>query len=244
LSAFPLEFTNANLPAIADELCSFYGVSVDFQAPSGAVFERVDIQPNDTILGFLSKLASQRGPVITSDSSGQLVFWSGAETGSPVARYEKGYAPADRVSTVIDEGAYYSSVTGYVPARTKAGGQGERFTVANPHATNVVRPYTFEARDIAPGELEGAVQTAAGRMFAGVFSAGMELATGYHGGGLFLPNTTVELKSPDDYIPDFYEFLITDVVLTKAAGIEKASLSLALPGVFSGEIPEVMPWAP
>lgn len=243
LSAFPLEYTNANLTAIAEELCAFHGISIDWQASSGAIFERVDIGPNDGILSFLSDLAAQRGPVITSNAFGQLVFWNSVSQGSPVARYEKGYAPAQRVATTISEENYYSSVTGYVPSKTKKNVKGERFTVENPYATDIVRPYTFEAEDISPGELETAVQSTAGRMFAGVFSAGIEIATWYtEDGEMFQPNTTMELKSPDDYINDFYEFLVTDVVLSKAAGVEVTSMTLALPGAFSGEIPSVMPW--
>ena len=243
LAAFPLEYTNANLVAIAEDLCAFHGVSVDFQADAGATFDRVDIQPGEDILPFLAGLASQRGPVITSDTSGQLVFWNAGETGAPVARYEKGFAPALLVSTKIDESQYYSKVSGFTPAKSKRDASGERFTVENPFATDLVRPYSFEAKDISKGELETAVNTAAGRMFASIFSATLDLPTWYtEDGVLFMPGQTIELKSPDDYIADFYEFLITGVSLVKNAGEYRATLSLSLPGIFSGEIPEAMPW--
>lgn len=243
LSAFPLEFTNANLIAIAGDLCSYHSVVVDFQAHPGALFERVDIQPSEPVLTFLSGLASQRGPVITSDAFGRLVFWESVSPGKPVGEYEKGYAPAQNVLPQFNEEQWYSSVTGKIPAKSKRGKKGEQFTVENPYATDLVRPYTFEVRDIDPGELETAVQTAAGRMFSEVFSVDLEMSTWFDGNGqLFRPNTTIRLKSPDDYIEDFYEFLISTVSLTKSAGAELATLTLVLPGAYSGEIPEVLPW--
>lgn len=243
LAAFPLEYTNANLVAIANDLCAFHGVSVDFQADAGATFDRVDIQPNEDILSFLAGLAAQRGPVITSNTAGQLVFWNGGETGAPIARYEKGYAPALSVSVAIDESQYYSKVSGFIPAKSKKESAGKQFTVENPFATDLVRPYSFEAKDISPGELETSVNTAAGRMFASIFSATLELPTWYtEYGVLFTPNQTIELKSPDDFINDFYEFLITGVSLSKVSNEYRATLELSLPGIFSGEIPERMPW--
>ena len=243
LTAFPLEFTRANLPAIAADLCAYHGIAVDFQADPGAVFERVDIKQNQMVLDFLSDLAGQRGPVITSGAAGELVFWNGIPPGNPIARYEKGLSPAELVSVTIDEDRYYSSVTGTIPAKSKDGSPGESFTVENPFSTDIVRPYTYEARNIDPGELETAVTAAAARMFAGVFVATLELSSWHtENGETFMPNRTIELRSPDDFINDFYEFLITDVVLSKSSGEERASVNLALPGVYSGELPEALPW--
>lgn len=55
LSAFPLEYLNANLLAIAPDLCRYHGVPVSFRGPTGGLFERVDISPGEGTLGFLSK---------------------------------------------------------------------------------------------------------------------------------------------------------------------------------------------
>jgi prophage tail gpP-like protein len=243
MAAFPLEFTQANLPAIVGDLCSYHSIAIDFQAPPGPLFKEVDITPNQKIFAFLSGLSAQRGPVLTSGPFGELVVWTGVDPGNPVSRLEKGLAPASSVSVEIAEDRYYSSVTGIIPAKTKKRRPGVSFTVDNPHANDLVRPYSFEAKNLDPGELETAVLVAAGRMFAGVFSVNLELSTWFDDSGeLYRPNTTIELKSPDDFIPDFYEFLIASVVLSASAGVKTASLSLVLPGVFSGQIPEVLPW--
>jgi hypothetical protein len=50
------------------------------------------------------------------------------------------------------------------------------------------------------------------------------------------------LTSEEDFIPKPYEFLVADVSLKQSSQAQTASLRLTLPGVYSGEIPEVMPW--
>jgi prophage tail gpP-like protein len=243
LSSYPLEWTEMNLVQIASELCSLHGVSVDFQADTGARFKRVDIKPGSPVLGFLADLASQRGPVISSDEFGRLVFWTGKAPGAPVSRLTKGLHPCESVSVSIDESRYYSSVTGTIPAKSKKGKGGKQFTVKNPHATGLVRPFVYEVPDIDEGELETAVETMAGRMFAAIFSAQVDVAAWEDGAGnIYDPNTTIELKSEEDLIPDFYEFLIADVTLNQSAGTRTASLNLVIPGAYSGVIPEAMPW--
>jgi prophage tail gpP-like protein len=248
LSAFPLEFTNANLLQISNDLCRYHGVACDFQAAPGPLFKRVDIKPGGPVLDFLADLARQRGPVLTSGSSGDLVVWNGIAGGAPVASFVKGRAPVVGFQATIDESKYYSSVTGTIPAKTKrrgakAKGKGASFTVKNPHANDMVRPFVAEFQDIDEGELEQAVNTMAGRMFADVFKVELELATRKDdAGNLFEPNTTVRVTSEEDFLERPTELLIADLTLKMGSASQTASMRLVLPGVYSGEIPEVLPW--
>lgn len=249
IEKFPLEWTNSNLVTIANDLCFHHGIYCDFRADAGPSFKRVDISPGAVVLQFLSDLASQRGPVISSTPFGALLVWEGVKPGRPVARLEKGQAGVVNVAVSIDEDRYYSSVTGTVPARTKRGGRkdkgdGAKFTVRNPHANDQVRPYNAEFEDIDPGELEPAVKTLAGRVFSGIFSVEIELARWTDDSGdIWQENTTLELKSPEDFIDDFYEFTIADVTLRQSSdGGRTAAIRCVFPGVYTGEIPEVLPW--
>lgn len=242
MSAFPLEWKDTALNQIADDLCRYHSVACDFQASAGARFKRVDIQPENVVLDFLAGLAAQRGPVITSSADGQLVFWTGTAPGSPVSRLVKGAAPCGEVSVQFDESKFYSSVTGKIPAHSKKG-KGSSFTVNNPNAGELVRPFIFEAQDIDVGELETAVNTMAGRIFAVVVSVSVEIQSWTaDDGSIYWPNQTVTLTSPEDYIPEEFEFLVSEVTLKRSSSARSAVLKLVLPGVYSGEIPEVMPW--
>lgn len=249
IEEFPMEWLNSNFVTIANDLCLYHGINCDFQANTGPSFKRVDIQPGGGPLQFLADLIQQRGPTLSSNPSGSLIVWEGVKPGSPVARLEKGQAGVINIKMTIEEDRHYSSVTGTVPAKTKRGGkkakgEGARFTVRNPHATDQVRPYNVEFEDIEPGELEPAVRAQAGRVFSGIVSVDVEIARWVDDNQrIWDPNTTVMLKSPDDYIEDWYEFTIADVTLNERSdGGRTASLRCTLPGAYTGEIPEVLPW--
>lgn len=243
ISAFPLEFKDMPLNLIAQQLCAFHGITTSFEADPGPRFKRVDIQPGENILPFLAGLATQRNLVITSDAEGQLVFWQGGGTGTPVSRLEKGMPEVLNCPTTIDQAYYYSSVTGIMPSKSRKNKMGKQFTVDNPHKTDIVRPYNFEAMDIDEGELETAVEAAAGRMFAGVFTVDLTLTTWEdQSGQLFVPGKLLSLKSEEDFIKNSYDFLIASVTLMKVATSKTANMKLVLPGVYSGEIPQRLPW--
>lgn len=249
IDAFPLEWTDSNLVTIANDLCLYHGVYCDFQADSGPLFKRVDIQPGGPVLDFLADLARQRGPVVSSSPHGTLLVWTGVQPGNPVSELEKGQPAVVSVKTTIDESRYYSSVTGTLPPRTKRRGRkdkgpGVKYTVDNPHATDQVRPFIAEFQDIDEGELGTAVEALAGRMFSAIVSVDVELSTWLNDQGqIYEPNTTLKLKSPEDFIETSYEFVIADVTLRQSAnGGRTAALRCTIPGAYTGDIPEAMPW--
>lgn len=244
ITSFPLEYKKMNLIQIASDLCWAQSIVVNLEGDSGPTFKRVSIEPGSSSIGFIADLAKQRGFVLSSNQNGEMVIRKGAETGSPVMVLEKGVHPCESASVDIDESQYYSDVTGYVPRKSRPGYRhGEGFTVQNPYMTDVCRPFLMEMNDIEAGELEAATMALAGRMFAAVMSVSVELSTWTDSNGdTIKENTTVMLKSPGDFIYDFYEFLISDVTLAKTNDSRTASLKLVLPGVYSGKIPEGMPW--
>jgi prophage tail gpP-like protein len=243
IEKFPLEWKDALLEQITEDLCGEHGISVRFDTPTSARFKRVDIESGQGILSFLSGLASQRGLVISDSAFGELLLHGGEGAGEVVSFLEKGKHPTEAMVVSIDESKYYSSVTGIVPAKSRKWALGAKFTVKNPHATDVVRAYSFDAEDIDKGELEKATNSVAGRMFAELVSCDVNVATWQNDlGKTYQPGQLVSLKSEEDFIPEPFEFLVAMVTLKRSAGIHSASLNLVLPGVYSGKIPERMPW--
>jgi prophage tail gpP-like protein len=242
-SAFPLEFLQSNLQEIAQQICDLFGLSVFFDFEPGAKFRKVAIKETEKSLQFLMKLAKQRNFVISDDSFGSLVFWRGLGLGAPVATWDASMSHVNDIQGDIDESSYYSTITGVMPARCKRRKQGKRFTVENPYKTGIIRPLTQEAKDIDEGELETFTQTLAGRMFGAVYKCTVTLSTWLDDdGNLLEPNTTVRLRDPENFIEDYYEFLIRNVTLDKDGEQFTAKVDLVLPSVFSGEIPEELPW--
>lgn len=235
-----LEFDSQTLKEIAEALAAPFGIGVTFTGPVGAAFDRVALNPGDTILGFLSELARQRSLVVSSTPAGRLLFQQSAATGKPVAVLQEGASPVFGVSPTFSPQQYYSHVTAL--EADSIGTDGTTYTVKNPHLTNVVRPYVFVAPDVEGGDLQQAAKAKAGRMFGNAASYSVRLDTWRDNSGeLWRPNTTIKLQAPDAMIYSPYEFIVRGVSLDRS-NQETAELELVIPGSFRGEVPEALPW--
>ena len=240
-SSFPLEFDNQGLREIATAMAAPFGISVDFQADQGAVFERVASEPGKKVLAFLTELAKQRNLIISSSSRGKLLFLQSSEGGQPVARLQQGVAPVLSVTPFFSPQEYYSHITGIEPV--VVGLAGSQFTVKNPRLLGVTRPLTFNAPDTLDADVKSAVEAKAGRMFGNMASYSVRVATWRDPSGkLWEPNTAIKLLAPDAMIYKEYEFIIRSIEFSRDRATETATLNLVIPGSFSGKVPEALPW--
>ena len=241
VSSHPLEFDGQGLQEIAGSLAAPFGVPVRFVDSAGAIFDRVAANATQKILAFLVKLANQRGLIISDNSDGDLIFWKSISTGKPVAVLEQGVAPLLSVTPMFNPQSYYSHITGLEP--TVVGIQGESYTVKNPRIAGVLRPLSFQTPDTLEADVKQATEAKAGRMFGAMVSYSIRVATWRDpAGDLWEPNTLISLTAPDAMIYNPYKFLIRSVTLNRERSSKSATLTLVLPGSFSGEIPESMPW--
>lgn len=240
-SAFPLEFNDQGLREIAAAIASPFGVSVEFKADQGAIFERVACEPGKKALSFLADLAKQRNLIMSSSSRGAVVFWQSVSSGRPVARLQQGSAPVLSVTPFFSPQEYYSHITGIEPVIV--GLEGSQFTVKNPRLQGVTRPITFKAQDTLNADVKGAVEAKAGRMFGNMASYSVRVGTWRDpNGSLWEPNTTVKLLAPEAMVYNEYEFVIRSVEFSRERAVETAILNLVIPGSFSGQTPEALPW--
>lgn len=240
-STYPLEFNNQGLNDIANTLAGPFGVNVIFEVDQGATFERVAIKPDEKIFSFLSKLAKQRNLILTNDSIGNLTVWQSVTRGNPIARLQQGESPLISITPFFSAQDYYSHITGLDPVQI--GSKGSQFTVRNSRLLGVVRPLTFTATDTNDSNIKSAVESKAGRMFGNLVSYTVKVSTWRDSSGeLWEPNTTIILNAPDAMIYNDYEFIIRSVEFDKNSTTKTANLNLVLPGSFSGEIPDNLPW--
>ena len=240
-SAYPLEYNKQNLQTITNTILKPFGIKAVFEVSSGAVFERVAIDPGQKILDFLSDLARQRNLVISSTERGELLFRKSVEVGIPVAILRQGQSPVLSVSPSFNPQEYYSHITGIGPVIV--GLSGEVYTVKNKKLTNILRPFTFQAQDTESGTLQDAVRAKAGRMFGNMVSYKVSLNTWRDPkGNLWTPNTLVNLQSDNAMIYKPYNFVIRSVEFSKDENSQTAVLDLVIPGSFSGTIPKELPW--
>jgi len=241
-SAYPLnELNDLTLADIAERIAGVFGIEVVFEAAPGAKFDRVALPQNKKLLSFLADLAKQRGLVLTDDERGRLVFKKSIDTGVPVARLFEGAPPLISVDTFHDPQQYYSHITGIEPVAV--GTSGSQFTVKNARLAGVLRPYTFTVKDAIGGDMQPATEAQTGRMFGTMASYSAAVSTWRdEDGELWSPNTVVQLLAPGAMVYTEYNFIVRSVTFERTANSESAVLDLVMPGSFSGQVPESLPW--
>lgn len=239
-SALPTEYNNLTIKEIATRLCEPFGVAVEFTADVGKAFERVACDPSRRILEFLTELAQQRGLIMSSSPTGNLVFGKPQDK-PPVARLRQGESPVTGITPKFSPQNYFSHITGLESA--EAGKKGGQHTVRNPHVKAGVRPYNFSVTDADGSDVKTATEAKAGRMIGNMASYTVELCTWRDASGkLWTPGDSVTLTAPDALIYNEYTFIIRAVTLNRDSDSMTATLELAMFGAFSGEIPEALPW--
>lgn len=241
-SSYPLEFNGQDLRAISQTLASPFGLKVVFDDDPGAVFERVAMRPGQLVASFLADLAKQRGLVMGSSEKGELRFKKVSDPGEPVAILTEGAAPVVTIEPRFQDQNYYSHITGIEPSI--AGIQGRQYTVKNSrYNAGNLRPLTFQVDDTLGADVAGAVQSKMGRMFGNMVAYTVTLSTWRDPlGALWTPGSAVTLDAPGAMVYRKTKLLIRAVTFSKSSGEKLARLNLVLPGSFSGEIPEFLPW--
>ncbi len=258
ISSFPAEFAGMTLGDIAGAVCDPFKIKTIVN-DDGAAFrarqrrgksgrrlkqtplDKVALESTEQVLDFLVKLAKQRGLVITDDYEGSLVLHQSAPVGNPVATFREGEPPLLSITPQFSPQEYYSEFTGVAPAR--GGRKGDKYTLPNPFLTDVLRPLTFEAEDVEGAELPDQVADKRGRTLGNMASFDIEVPTFFDPRDfLFEPNTTVKLLAPGAMVYTEYEFLVRSVSYNQTQNESKATMNLVIPGAFSGEIPDRLPW--
>ncbi|MCK5612868.1 hypothetical protein KAR91_63935 [Candidatus Pacearchaeota archaeon] len=237
--AYPIEYNNQTLEDIANTAASFFGLSVQFDAEPGAIFERVAATPETKILAFLTELAKQRGLIISNTLEGALLFQKSV-SGSSTAALRQADLPGMRVALNSNAQSFYSSITGL--SSTKSWKKPESFTVEIPFV-DVLRPFVFTIQDAQGVDIQTTVKNKASRMFGEAFAISVT-AQGWRSaeGNLWQPNTIVTLQSDGAMIYNETAFLIRSIGLRRDNNGDTSRLELVFPETFNGEIPESLPW--
>lgn len=241
VSALPLEFGGLNLEEIAKRLAEPFGISVVFEASPGAAFEQTNCEPTRNVLTFLSDLARDRGLVVANDEEGRLVFRRDESAGDPVASLREGEAPLLAVTPEFSPQQYFSVITAIEPVMV--GGVGASYSVRNPALTSALRPHNFAVQDVESEDVEESAAAKAGRMIGNAVRYSVDVATWRTPDGqVWTPGQRITLKAPSAMIYRDFEFEVRGVTLSESDSGRSATLVLAIPGSFSGKIPERFPW--
>lgn len=204
-------------------------------------FPRVKAEPTETIWSHLSKLAAQRGLLLSCTPSGDLLLTTANINGKPVGTIEESLSPlASEFQAKFsgrDRFAMYRAIVKSSSTSRPAGIQTAKDTVVK-----APRLLTFNADDNIPGEAKSAAEWRKNKSAADAMSISFPVNGWYApDGSLWKPNTTVTIVSPTIGTKKGFTFLITRVELKYSSGGNSATLELKPPSVYqSGIIQE--PW--
>lgn len=216
----------------------------DAKKQANAAFAKVSPEVDQQVGDFLAEMARQRGLVVSSTPTGELLFLQSVKPGNPVASLREGEQPLIEVVPTFDPQSYFNEITGFTSA--KRGRAGSRYTErVNRLSGGQLRAHNFKLDDVEVADAPAAVRAKVGRMYGNMATYVVNLPTWRDPkDNLWQPNTTIVIDAPSAMIYGPYEFLIRDVYLKASAGEKTASLGLVLPGAFSGERPAYLPWDP
>jgi prophage tail gpP-like protein len=138
-----LERSNITLLAVAEEIAERYNLrAFSASGSSGGTFEQVTKEVTETDFAFLSRLAAQKGYLVTTSHDGNLLLTRAAIDETPVAALRWGSYPVKGVSASFDGSRRFSTWFGY--AETTEDAPITAFLRDN--AIGIPRPYAFHRR--------------------------------------------------------------------------------------------------
>ena len=242
LAQYPSEYSGLTLDEIAGPIGDAFGIKVLLNGDAGGAFEKVSIEPTEKIIDFLVKLSKQRNLLFNNDESGRLVFFSPKQDGV-FASFEEGKPPLISLKPKFKAQSFYSHIIGF--SKADADHDCEQYIYENKFLTKkgIVRCNTIIVDDAEAGNLEASVKSYAGRMFAECVSYELECEDHVNSDKkVFKKGMTVCVKAPGAMIRKETNFIARNISLKRNTKGKTATMSLVLPGSYTGEIPEALPW--
>jgi prophage tail gpP-like protein len=227
----PYEKNNITLEQRANALVAPLGIRAIFNSDSGGPFKRITADSEDTIFSHLSKLAFQRGMLVSSTPEGDLLFTKAGSVGS-VGTISEGDAPVSGWSATFDGRKRFNV---YRAIGQSPGGKA-KVAIANDPKVPRPRFLTFSADDTTTGNIEMAAKWKRSKQLAEALSIPLK-RDGWiaPNGEIWRNNTSLNVKSETLHVPNGFEFLIKSVNFLFDNAGKKTSLQLVPPQVYTGE---------
>jgi len=242
-SKYPIEYYNVTLKDIADPIADVYGIKIIYKDGPGDPFTEVSIEPNEKVLSFLLKLSQQRKFLFTNDENGRLVFYK-VKKENVFMQFKQGNTPLLSITPHFNAQGFYSHITGHTKSDTLL--EALSYTFENKYLINkgITRHETILVDDAeTKTDLENAVKAHAGRMFADCISYNLKCDTHLNSDKkLFKKGMTVCIEAPGAMISRQTNFIARNIKLLRDTNSKTAELELVLPGSFTDDPPEVLPW--
>lgn len=229
----PFEYNNITLNQLANELCSYFPITVVDDTPGLGIFKKVTAEKTDTIFQFLSKLARQKSALIGSNARGNLLI-----TQANTDREDYG-SIGDKLARGHDYRIRFDGRNRFRTYRVFGQRSGRRTSSnsVNDLAVSRARVKNIDVGDIEDkAELLKSAEWERSRQLKDALTFAFPVSDWYAPDGrLWRENRYVTVESPAMYVPDGFQFLIRSVEYIYEKEGKKAILNLVPPQVFTGE---------
>lgn len=203
-------------------------------------FPRIKAEPTETIWSHLTKLASQRGVLLSCTKNGDLLITTANINGTPVGTIEETVSGlADEYIAKFSGRARFNTYRAIVKSSSSKTASQQR---ATDNTVKSPRLLTFNADDNIPGEAKSAAEWRKNKSAADAMSISFPVNSWYAPNGkLWQPNTTVTVISKTIGTKKGFTFLITQVKFDHKNTGQTAVLELKPPSMYSTGIVKE-PW--
>lgn len=250
----PYEFNLVTLGDLAEELIGGLGIISSFETNEGTeFFDRVCIDPQQSIFSFLNELANQRGVLITSNEKGEILF----------IRADINSKPIETIKNVTDISANYKGrelfavyrTSATTPSREKYTKKLKTKTVQRYKTVQTIkiaeaydryvpasRQMTFSADNTHIDELPEAAEWQRSKRWSEALTISIP-RIGWRPQGsdnIYRENKLVTLLHEDIWLGNGFDFIIKSVDYMLDNGGATCTLKLTPPQAFTGEeIPDI-----
>ena len=234
----PYEENNVTLKQRVQKLVQSYGIKAVFDADTGGVFDRVTAGESDTVLNHLSKLAFERGVLISSTPEGDLLLTEADTRSKPVGTLEEGRPPVLNFKARFDGRKRFNTYRAIIDSP-----DGAKEGIAKDNVVPRSRIKTFRISESTAGEIDTAAEWERNKSLVKALTIPLPVAGWLNprDGKPWQPNTKVTVISPAIHVPNGFDFLIRSVEFSEKENEKSAILNIVPPQVYTkGEIEE--PW--
>jgi len=259
LESYPLQSDNLTLKEIAEKYCKPFGVGVKVvdevsgvgldSFTSGEAFlsgflgvdkkyTKVTAEPGESVKNFLSKLAKERGIILTHDANGDLVFIKVGIDKKSQATYTESKT-STKISLSVNGQAIHSAVSAQSQASTGTDVPGLE-TVKNPLLTY----YRPTVKEQTSGDNNYIVSHARQIMATELSNIQLTIESNdwywFDGrkNNMILQNQIIDVVSPSNYLAKKTRWFVESVDLTGDETKTVAVIKAVMPEVYTEENPK------
>jgi len=226
-SIYPLQSDKLTLRQIIDKVTAPFGISyvVDsiVSAEFDLTYEKSNADPGESVKGYINRLVSQKGIILTHNSNGALVFTKlQAEALSPVLSFAEGNPGIFEISLQTNGQAMHSEIT----VMRQAGAKSTRAlqsTIANPYCPitrSKVKILNSDSGDLL--DVDKAARNELGAELAGAISLTIKTTA------FVMPGNLIRVKSQTLRISEYTEFFVQSCQISGDVNGEKYTLTCVL----------------